>query len=193
LVLIDPKRNAFNDLKGSAFLLNPSALVYPDEQPAERVLEKLADEMERRYKRLQEAGADTVDRLGYLARVSLPRILCICDEYFDLINRDRESRIKIEAQIFRLGAKARSAGIHLMIATQHPNRQTIKGTLDVNLPARVGLKVSKGIDATVLLNRKGAENLLGNGDLLFKNIGEPVRLQSPLLGIEERRHIFAPK
>ncbi|MFH0994856.1 MAG: FtsK/SpoIIIE domain-containing protein [Pseudomonadota bacterium] len=193
LVLIDPKRNAFNDLKGSAFLLNPSALVYPDEQPAERVLEELADEMERRYKRLQEAGADTVDRLGYLARVSLPRILCICDEYFDLINRDRESRKKIEAQIFRLGAKARSAGIHLMIATQHPNRQTIKGTLDVNLPARVGLKVSKGIDAAVLLNRKGAENLLGNGDLLFKNIGEPVRLQSPLLGIEERRLIFAPK
>ena len=191
LVLIDPKRNAFNDLKDSAFLLNPSALVYPDEQPAERVLEELADEMERRYKRLQEAGADTVDRLGHQARVSLPRIVCICDEYFDLINRDRESQKKIEAQIFRLGAKARSAGIHLMIATQHPNRQTIKGTLDVNLPARVGLKVNKGIDAALLLNQKGAENLLGNGDLLFKNIGEPVRLQSPLLSIEERRLIFA--
>jgi len=190
LVLIDPKRNAFNDLKNSAFLVNPSALVYPDEQPAERVLEELADEMERRYKRLQEAGADTVDKLGHQARISLPRIVCICDEYFDLINRDRESRKKIEAQIFRLGAKARSAGIHLMIATQHPDRQTIKGTLDVNLPARVGLKVNKGIDAALLLNQKGAENLLGNGDLLFKNIGEPVRLQSPLLETEERRLIF---
>ena len=193
LVLIDPKRNAFNDLKDSAFLLNPSALVYPDEQPAERVLEELADEMERRYKCLHESGADTVDRLGHQARVSLPRIVCLCDEYFDLINRDRESRKKIEAQIFRLGAKARSAGIHLMIATQHPDRQTIKGTLDVNLPARVGLKVNKGIDAALLLNQKGAENLLGNGDLLFKNIGEPVRLQSPLLSIEERREIFASK
>jgi len=193
LVLIDPKRNAFNDLRESAFLLNPFALVYPDEQPAERVLSQLADEMERRYKKLQEAGADTVDRLGHQARISLPRIVCICDEYFDLINRDKESRKKIEAQIFRLGAKARSAGIHLMIATQHPNRQTIKGTLDVNLPARVGLKVSKSIDAAVLLNQKGAENLLGNGDLLFKNIGEPLRLQSPLLSIEERRLIFAAK
>jgi len=190
LVLIDPKRNAFNDLKESPFLLNPSALVYPDEQPAEGVLGELADEMERRYKRLQEAGADTVDRLEHQARVSLPRIVCLCDEYFDLINRDKESRKKIEAQIFRLGAKARSAGIHLMIATQHPNRQTIKGTLDVNLPARVGLKMSKSIDAAILLNQKGAENLLGNGDLLFKNIGEPVRLQSPLLSIEERRLIF---
>ena len=193
LVLIDPKRNAFNDLKDSAFLLNPSALVYPDEQPAERVLEELADEMAQRYKRLQEAGADTVDRLEYTSRVSLPRIVCICDEYFDLINRDKESRKKIETQIFRLGAKARSAGIHLMIATQHPNRQTIKGTLDVNLPARVGLKVSKGIDAAVLLNQKGAENLLGNGDLLFKNIGEPTRLQSPLLSIAERKRIFAAR
>ena len=143
--------------------MNPSALVYPDEQPAEGVLGELADEMERRYKRLQEAGADTVDRLEHQARVSLPRIVCICDEYFDLINRDKESRKRIEAQIFRLGAKARSAGIHLMIATQNPNRQTIKGTLDVNLPARVGLKVSKSIDAAVLLNQKGAENLLGNG------------------------------
>jgi hypothetical protein len=190
LVLIDPKRNTFNELKDSPFLLTPDALVFPDEQPAERVLEQLADEMDQRYRKLQDAGADTVDKLEHRARVSLPRIICICEEYVDLINRNTDARKKIEAQIFRMGAKARAAGIHLIIATQHPDRQTIKGALDANLPARVGLKVSKGIDAALLLGKKGAENLLGGGDLLFKNIGEPIRLQSPLLSDEERKLVF---
>jgi hypothetical protein len=190
LMLIDPKRDAFTDLKGSPFLLHPRALVYPDEQPVELALAELVDEMERRYQTLQQAGADTLNELRYAAGTAIPRIVCVCEEYVDLVSRSSDTRKKIEAQIFRLGAKARTAGIHLMIATQNPSRQIIKGTLDVNLPARVGLKVGKGIDSILLLNEKGAENLLGAGDLLFKNIGEPIRLQSPLLSPEERRRIF---
>jgi len=191
LVLIDPKRNAFNELRGSPFLLAPEALVYPDEQPAGEVLARIAGEMEDRYRRLQQAGADHRDEYVIRTRKPMPRILCVCDEYFDLISRGKEERRELETHIFRLGAKARAAGIHLIIATQHPNRTTIKGALDANIPARVALKMNKPIESNMLLNQKGAENLLGAGDLLFRNIGDPLRLQAPFLPPEERKILFS--
>jgi DNA segregation ATPase FtsK/SpoIIIE-like protein len=107
-----------------------------------------------------------------------------------LISRDREERKLIEGYICRLGAKARAAGIHLILATQEPSRDTIKGQLDSNMPARVGLKMGKALESNMLLNMAGAENLLGHGDLLFKAIGSPRRLQAPLLSDENRLNIF---
>lgn len=190
LVLMDPKRNAFNELTDSPYLLSPDSLVYPDEQPAGEVLADLVDEMEKRYSLLHRAGVDNRDQFVIQARKPMPRILCVCDEYFDLISRGKKDREALEGHIFRLGAKSRAAGIHLILATQHPNRTTIKGALDANIPARVGLKMNKPIESNMLLNQKGAENLLGNGDLLFKNIGDPVRLQAPYLAPDERRTIF---
>ena len=190
LVLIDPKRNAFSELKGSPFLLDSDALVYPDEQLAAAVLARLADEMDGRYKLLQDAGVDTRDQFVMKTGKIMPRILCVCDEYFDLISRGEKERKELEAQIFRLGAKARTAGIHLIIATQQPSRQTIKGALDANIPARVALKMSKAIESNMLISQNGAENLLGSGDLLFKDIGDPIRLQSPYLPPKERKELF---
>ncbi len=190
LVLIDPKRNAFSELKASPFLLSPDALVFPDEVPADGVLARLADEMDKRYQILYEHRVDTRNDLVQKKRIRMPRIFCVCDEYFDLINRGKEQRKAVEDQIFRLGAKARAAGIHLIIATQQPSRQTVKGALDANIPARVALKMSKGIESSMLINCKGAENLLGKGDLLFKDIGDPIRLQAPLLTSEDRNKFF---
>lgn len=193
LLLIDPKRDAFTELKGSPFLLNPHALVYPDEQPVEHVLAELVEEMDRRYRIRQLTGTHPADGSAKPVKASFPRIVCVCDEYVDLINRNAQIRKQIESRIFRLGAKARSADIHLMIATQDPSRRVIGGTLDQNLPARVGLKVAKHIESTLLLGVKGAESLLGKGDLLFKNIGPPVRLQCPILSPEERWLIFSDR
>ena len=190
LVLIDPKRNAFNELKGSSFLLSPNTLVYPDELSAADVLSKLAEEMDRRYRILQNDGVDTLDALAQKNGKKIPRIVCMCDEYFDLINQTSGSRKALAAQIFRLGTKSRAAGIHLIIATQQPSRQVIKGALDANIPARVGFKMDKTIESNMLLNQKGAENLLGRGDLLFKDIGQPIRLQAPYLVPEQRIELF---
>jgi S-DNA-T family DNA segregation ATPase FtsK/SpoIIIE len=67
----------------------------------------------------------------------------------------------------------------------------VKGTLQATIPARIGLRVNNPIESRMLLDRAGAEELLGDGDLLFKDIGEPVRLQAPLLAAEERRRIYA--
>ncbi len=190
LVLIDPKRNAFNELKGSSFLLSPNTLVYPDELSAADVLSKLAEEMDRRYRILQNDGVDTLDALAQKNGKKIPRIVCMCDEYFDLINQTSGSRKALAAQIFRLGTKSRAAGIHLIIATQQPSRQVIKGALDANIPARVGFKMDKTVESNMLLNQKGAENLLGRGDLLFKDIGQPIRLQAPYLVPEQRIELF---
>jgi len=190
LVLIDPKRNAFNDMKASPFLLGPDALVYPDERPASDLIGRLIEEMERRYRVFHDAGADSLEHYVRKTRNPLPRIVSMCDEYFDLVSGEKKAREELESQIFRLGAKARAAGIHLIIATQHPSRQTIKGALDVNIPARVALKMTNYRESFMVLGQRGAENLLGKGDLLFKDIGDPVRLQSPCLPPEARAEIL---
>jgi len=186
LLIIDPKRNAFHALRNSPYLWKP--LVFPDEQPAAEVLKDLAAEMDRRYRQLD--GADSHAQLVARSDVPLPRIVCVCDEYRDLISRSREERKQIEEQICRLGAKARAAGIHLILATQEPRRETIKGPLDSNIPARVGLWMQKAQESRMLLSEAGAEKLLGHGDLLFKDAGPPRRLQAPLLTEANREAIF---
>lgn len=186
LLVIDPKRNAFHSLRNSPYLWRP--LVFPDEQPAADVLGTLAEEMDRRYRLCP--GADSFRQLALQSAGPLPRIVCVCDEYRDLISRSRPERKQIEEQICRLGAKARAAGIHLILATQEPSRDTIKGPLDCNMPARVGLKMGKPVESRMLLNESGAEKLLGNGDLLFKAIGSPSRLQAPLMSEANRAAIF---
>lgn len=186
LLVIDPKRNAFHALRASSFLWRP--LVFPDEQSASNVLEELAEEMDARYRRLD--GADSIDQLAARTDQPLPRIVCVCDEYRDLISLSKEERKRIESHICRLGAKARAAGIHLILATQQPSRDTIKGPLDANIPARVGLKMGKALESNMLLSEHGAEKLLGHGDLLFKDIGRPRRLQAPLLTEANRAAIF---
>jgi DNA segregation ATPase FtsK/SpoIIIE-like protein len=144
--------------------------------------------MDRRYALFEKSGAD--DLATYEPK--LPRILVVCDEYADLVAGGGKTQKAIEAAISRLGAKARAAGIHLILATQQPSRQIMRGAIQTNIPCRVGLKTQKAIESQMLLNQPGAEALLGHGDLLFKDIGDPVRLQSPLTTRDERRAIFHP-
>jgi DNA segregation ATPase FtsK/SpoIIIE-like protein len=186
LLLIDPKRNAFHALRKSPYLWRP--IVYPDKQAVSVVLKELADEMDERYRQLD--GADTFHQHVNRQGITLPRIVCVCDEYADLVARGTKERKALEEQIFRLGAKARAAGIHLVLATQQPSRQIIKGALDTNMPARVALKTSKAIESKMLLETDGAEKLLGHGDLLFKDFGEPRRLQAVYIPPDDRERLF---
>jgi len=185
-LVIDPKRNAFHALQQSPYLWKP--LVFPDEQDAAQVLMELAEEMDRRYRLFN--GADSFTDVVSRENVILPRIVCLCDEYRDLISRDKTQRQAIEDQICRLGSKARAAGIHLIIATQEARRETIKGALDSNMPARVGLKMGKALESRLLFGENGSERLLGNGDLLFKDVGDLRRLQAPLLSESNRQEFF---
>jgi DNA segregation ATPase FtsK/SpoIIIE-like protein len=179
LVLVDPKRTAFNEFKDSPFLLDPASLVFHDLEPVLDILKSLVREMDRRYGLFQEVAVDDLREYVRSKGQALPRILCVCDEYYALIAGDPKRRKEIEFQISLLGAKARAAGIHLILATQQPSREVIKGVLDSNIPARVALMMVKWEESKMLLGQAGAENLLGKGFL--SDVGEPMRLQAPLL------------
>ncbi len=189
IVAIDPKRNAFHDLHGSPYLRQP--LVFPDEPHSDinEVLDELIEEMERRYAMFDGCSslAELIDRRG----TPIPRIVCVCDEYGDLMLGSTTQRKGIEQRIARLGAKARASGIHLILATQQPSRKTITGAIQTNLPGRVGLMMSSATESRMMFDQNGAENLLGKGDLLYKDIGDPKRYQAVYLNDEQRRHIFS--
>jgi S-DNA-T family DNA segregation ATPase FtsK/SpoIIIE len=95
--------------------------------------------------------------------------------------------------VARLGSKGRSSGIHLVIATQYPKADVVTGVLKANLSGRVCLRMTDAKQSQVVLGQSGAERLLGKGDLLFQDIGEPKRLQAAYLPEEERRTIFSKK
>jgi DNA segregation ATPase FtsK/SpoIIIE, S-DNA-T family len=192
LVLIDPKRTAFAELKGSPYLHGPDGLVYPPEHSALDVLESLIEEMEQRYKLFEENLVSDLPEYQAKTGKVLPRIVCVCDEYADLL-ADRAATKNVEAAIIRLGAKARAAGIHLIIATQCPDRKTVGGALKMNLSGRVCLRVANHHQSNMIINQSGAERLLGNGDLFFLSIGDPVRLQAPYLSPQDRTRIFGQK
>lgn len=189
LVLVDPKRTAFGDLARSPFLLRPDALLFPPDGSLIEQLDLLIEEMESRYRKFHEGGVD--DLLAWRSRWggSMPRIACVIDEFADMMADSRE-RKALEDRVVRLGAKARAAGIHLVLATQHPDARTVTGRLQANLSVRVCLRTTTWQQSMVALKQKGAERLLGKGDLFYSQGDRLSRLQSPFLSEEERAEIF---
>ena len=179
LLLIDPKRTAFHAFEESDALYAP--VVYPDDTDIAPIFSELIAEMERRYRLISDA--DLADLGAYnAANDPLPRIVVFCDEYGDLVTAEPKQRKEIERLVGRLSAKGRAAGIHLVFATQRPSRDVVTGVIDTNLIARVCLHVMKPAESAIVLGgERGASSLLGRGDLLFKDIGAPVRLQSPYI------------
>jgi DNA segregation ATPase FtsK/SpoIIIE, S-DNA-T family len=167
--------------------LDNQTIVYPDELSPVAVFDRLVEEMESRYRAFHAAG---VDHLGELRRKGerLPRVVCVCEEYPDLLFHGRK---EIEERIGRLGQKAR-AGRHSPgaggSATKPGDRQ---GSFASQYPSPCRTAGDQPDRVEMLLDRRGAEDLLGNGDLLFKDIGEPLRLQHLYLPPDERRAIFS--
>ena len=181
LVLIDPKRSAFSSLAASPFLGRP--VVYPSDEDILSVLDSLVEEMEHRFSLFE--GVQDLKQYNATRSNPIPRIVCICDEYADLVLADSRRGKETEKRIARIGAKGRSAGIHLLLATQKPSRDIVRGVIKANLNARVALKVNERIDSRIILDQGGAETLLGKGDLLFKDLGPAIRLQGPLIKDED--------
>lgn len=177
LALADPKRNAFQFLRQSIYLYNGIAY---DENAALAQLEGLVEEMEARYRLMSKVNADKLTDFIRHTGEPLPRIFFFCDEYADLMMGERKMKQNLESLIRRLGQKARAAGIHLILATQQPSRQVMSGPILAVITAKIALRM-QGIESRILMGESGAESLLGKGDLLYKCIGEPVRLQSPFL------------
>lgn len=178
LILFDAGGKAFPALHRSPFL---SIQQIDTSDRGIEALSNLCAEMDRRHVEMREAGISLLGEMATLSPRPIPRIFFICDEYTDLITTDRRRRRLVEQQISYLGQRARSAGIHLIIATRHPRREIVRGVLDSNFPARIGLRMNNPIESKILLNHYGAERLLGEGDLLFRDSGELIRLKGARL------------
>jgi DNA segregation ATPase FtsK/SpoIIIE-like protein len=189
LMFIDPKRVTFDELAQCPFLLNGGPILYTPEE-AIQGLAHLSSLMEERYVQLSRAGCTDIEGLRHVMGPDTPpRIVCFCDEFGNLV-AEKKHRERIEMAVNQLGAKARAAGIHLVIATQDPRAQILSPALKANLAGRVCLKTTSAVQSQMMLEENGAEALLGHGDLLFKVTGEPVRLQAPLLEDDLREHLF---
>ncbi len=185
LILVDPKVVELKPYDAIPHLLHP-VITQPD--VAVQALKWSTVEMDRRYGVLAQAGVRNIKgfnqkfREGTLPEILLeedrklmPVILIVIDELADLM---MVAGKEVETQIARIAQKARAIGIHLILATQRPSTNVITGTIKANLPTRIAFQVASQIDARTILDRQGAEKLLGRGDMLYKSIDfpEPVRL-----------------
>lgn len=184
--LIDPKRVTFNVPDTCPYLGGP--VVYDGEE-ALPVLEQCVEEMERRYKLLQQRGVDHVRHLT--GADAVPRWVVAMDEFADLMT-DKSTKKELEPLLKRLGAKARAAGIHLILGTQRPDASVVTPVLRANLPGKIGLMVGSERESKLFLDEPDAAYLFGKGDLVWKRGGGLVRLQSPFVPQAEfLRHLRA--
>lgn len=194
LIMVDPKMLEFSIYADIPHLLLP---VVTDPKQATVALNWAVQEMERRYHALADlnvrnvkgyntkvekivkqveldmaAGLDETDAIkaigldaqGNPSHKRLPYIVVIIDEFADLMMTASKD---VETAVARLAQKARAAGIHLILATQRPSTDVITGLIKANFPTRIALRVTSKTDSRVILDSNGAENLLGNGDMLF--------------------------
>ena len=172
LILIDPKSVGFRIYEHIPHLLIDE--IVTDAQKTLTILQWAYDEMEKRYKTFAECPGVISDIDAYNSEIAsstvpkMPRIVIVIDELADLMETCKKD---MEAKIRALAQKARAAGIHLVLATQRPSVDIITGTIKANLPSRIALKVMNFADSNTIMSEGGAEKLLGNGDMLFKNSG----------------------
>lgn len=202
IVLVDPKKVEFSIYSPIAnhFLAKvpdeDSEPIITDVTKVVRTLNSLCKEMDTRYDLLKMAGARNVKEYNkkFIARQLnperghryMPYIVVVIDEFGDLIMTAGK---EIELPIARIAQLARAVGIHMVIATQRPTTSIITGNIKANFPGRIAFKVSAGIDSKTILDRPGAQQLIGRGDMLFLNGNDPVRVQCAFVDTPEVERI----
>lgn len=183
IILVDPKRNEFTYFEDIPHLATP---IIDDPKLATATLKWCVDEMDRRYDFLKANRKRTIADYNEYARENglniMPYIVVIIDEFADLMNTASDS---LEVTVQRLTQKARSIGIHLIIATQRPSTDVISGTIKNNISCRIALKVKSYVDSQTILDHSGAEKLLGKGDMLLNKGNNDIRIQGAYVSSKE--------
>ncbi|MCI1283972.1 MAG: DNA translocase FtsK [Lacticaseibacillus songhuajiangensis] len=188
LMLIDPKKVELSIYDGVPHLLAP---VVTEAKRAPGALNKILQEMERRYERFSAAGVRNMGEFNKKVAedpdaglAKMPYIVVIVDELADLM---MVAGNEVETAIIRIGQMARAAGIHMIIATQRPSVDVITGLIKANIPSRIAFAVSSGVDSRTILDMNGAERLLGRGDMLYDPIdmNKPQRVQGAFIPSED--------
>ena len=191
LIMIDPKVVELSVYNGIPHLFCP---VVTDPKEAAAALNWAVREMGDRYNKFKELGVRNI--AGYNEKIKkmedaqaagyskMPYLVVIVDEFADLMMVASKD---VEDAVCRLAQLARAAGIHLVLATQRPSVNVITGVIKANIPSRIAFSVSSAIDSRTILDRGGAEKLLGKGDMLFFPTGysEPIRVQGAFVSDKE--------
>ncbi|MBQ6268492.1 MAG: DUF87 domain-containing protein [Bacteroidetes bacterium] len=202
-IIIDPKKVEFQQysvLSKHFLAVSPEINSEIVTEPADAitVLQAAVEEMETRYEILASVGQRNIkyyneevrsgafDHIKDFTHRELPYIVVIIDELADLM---MVSKKEIETSIVRLAQKARAIGIHLIVATQRPSTDIITGTIKANFPSRIAYRVASKADSRVILDKYGAEKLLGNGDMLFLLYDETIKIYNPFISIDEIKKI----
>jgi len=165
LALIDPKQVEFAAYGKIPHLY--SGLIATEANQSRDMLESLVALMEERYTKFKELNVVNIAEAREKGQ-TIPYVVVFVEEMADLVLRDPDSETLLE----RLAQKARAAGIHLVLATQHPDANTFSGLIRSNIPGRIALQVQKGTESKIILDETGAENLLGSGDMLVRLPGD---------------------
>lgn len=174
LILADPKRVELSIYAGIPHLLTPVIV------ETEKILPSLkwsVTEMERRYRLFQNAGAKDIESFNELSGFqALPYIIIVVDELADLMATAAND---VEKVIVRLAQMSRATGLHLVLSTQRPSTDVLTGLIKANIPCRIALNTTSGVDSRVIIDRPGAEKLLGRGDMLYlpPDASSPKRIQ----------------
>lgn len=192
MILIDPKKVEFTPYNDVPHLLAP---VITDGDLANKGLKVVVEMMDHRYDLFGDLGVRNIQAYNeYVLNhpdehlKPLPRLVVIIDELADLM---LVAAKEVEASIQRITQLARAAGIHLVVATQRPSVDVITGVIKANIPSRIAFAVSQAVDSRTILDQAGAEQLLGNGDMLYLPNGEtsPKRIQGVYIKDEEVNRI----
>jgi S-DNA-T family DNA segregation ATPase FtsK/SpoIIIE len=179
-ILIDPKMLELSAYEGIPHLLSP---VITDSKKAASALGWTVKEMNNRYKLMSKDGVRNIDGYNAKHKLKMPYIVVVVDEMSDLM---LVAGKEIENYIQKLSQMARAAGIHIIMATQRPSVDVITGTIKANFPTRISFRVSSKIDSRTILGEQGAEQLLGNGDMLFmSSANRIVRIHGPYVSEKE--------
>ena len=196
-ILVDPKKvelTLFNKIERHylAKLPDSDEPIITDTKKVVRTLKSLCIEMDKRYELLKDATCRNIKEYNkkYKTRILnpndghkfLPYLVLIVDEFADIIMTAGK---EVETPIGRLAQLARAVGIHLIIATQRPSVNVITGLIKANFPARIAFKVTSKVDSRTILDSGGADQLIGNGDMLYTKGNDLIRLQCGFVDLDE--------
>ena len=186
LTIMDPKILTFGNLAGLPHLASP---VITDVEAALPCLNEAVEEMNQRYQALFREGFENLGERIRSGKRDIPYHVVVFDEFADLILSDKKTKKDFETAVTRLAAKGRAAGIHLVLATQRPDRNVVTGMIKANLPLKVCMRVISATNSNIILDQTGGEKLLGRGDLLCDRGKGIERAQSPYITQKEFRRL----
>lgn len=187
--MVDPKQVELEFYSGLPYLLAP---IVTDPEKALKLLKRSVEEMERRYGILKDKRVKNMDEYNKkIIGDKMFRVVIVIDELADLMMSGNKK--EAETCITRIAQKARAVGMHLILATQRPSVNVITGLIKANIPTRIAFGVVSEIDSRTILGRKGAEDLVGKGDMLYIDTASkrPMRIQAPFISTSETEKIVS--